>query len=225
MVDGGSERRFFRGGTVEDQQVFRARLAEMKQTGCSVLVTGNLSDSVRAKHMQRALGNSTHRQILVSNYEDANRFLPESVSPGDQNVRVIRSNDAKRTVETADQNTSTGSDYLQDLRTLRNNIWDATDDLHEYGELSAGDLRVSVDSLETFLGGQSSVKEFMTDVSRHVALVNGITYFYLERPTDSAVVKDLSSLVDARIECRSEDSDEHRWVLPDEEVSSDWLPL
>lgn len=225
MVKTGDEHHFFRGGSGEDQQIFRKRLTEMKQSGCSVLVTGELSASVRTAHMQRALGSSDYRQILVSDCEDANRFLPESVSPSNQSVRIIGSNDAKRAVETTDQNSSLDSDYLRDLRTLRNHIWDAADDLHDYGELSSGDLRVSVDSLETFLGGQSPVEQFVEDVSRHVAFVNGMTFFYLRRPSDSEVVEDLTSLVDARIECCSEESDSHRWVLPDEAVTTDWLPL
>lgn len=219
-----SSSHLFRGGGQETARVFAQRLEELKQTGCSILVTGTVDSEGFAEQLSLSLGNQTCKQVLVSPYQlsTPGQMLPADISPAMETVRVVTGEQARSTASTG---RAGGAD---DLTTLREAVLDAITELSDEFKLEDNDLRVGVQSLDQFSDWADgrAVRRFVQAISKYVGLVNGTVYCQLRGDsTRASEVLDVG-LFDARIELRSQqECVEQRWHLPDEDITTEWVSL
>lgn len=212
-------------GAVAERERFARRLRELKRSGSAIFVTGKVQQDASAHHMRRALGGPGNKQILASTHPRPGTLLPEAVSPHDPTVTVVSRTEHQRS---AAAQTGAPAEFDDDLAGLREEITDAVAAFDRRNDLQASELRASVDSVGRLLdeAGEPAVERFLRDVSRAVTGTNGTCYYHLRRADDSAVVRELSSLADARIELRQTvGGAQQRWHLPDEALTTDWVPL
>lgn len=206
---------FFRGDTTEEERRFLQTLSRFDRDGCSLLVTGNSKDIAR-QHMQCAFGGPDSAQILVTD-TDPHRCLPQDVSPEDETVETIPLGYARSTTQSP-SNAAVGDQRLERIRRDIRSAVDAVDDFKS--------LRVGIDSVERLVDSLDpvAVKRFIGDLSRYVKFTDDRIHFYVQQSADSALVQQLTQPVDTRIELRDE-RPEHRWHLPNQGITTDWVEL
>ncbi|MFC7079267.1 DUF7504 family protein [Halorussus caseinilyticus] len=204
-------------------RVFAQRLAELKQTGCSILVTGTVDEDGFGEQLALSFGGPDRKQVLVTPHEPRNpgRVLPDGVTADMESVRLVSGEQARRAA-TAEPGMADGLGVVSD------DILAAVNELGDEYDLAANDLRVGVTALDQ-LGtdvGSESVRRFVRTASQCVSLVNGTLYCqFRDDPERAAYLLD-GELFDARVELRSQPEQvEQRWHLPADDITTDWIPV
>src|SRR6056297_434043 len=109
-------------------QAFRDKLENMKQLGCALLLTGNVSEEVSREMSRKLFGEAVMPRTRVLALADQQaeavpEFLPGDVGPDDEDVYVTEYDCSCRTATAASDGTGpqagptgSGRDRLDDLR-------------------------------------------------------------------------------------------------------------
>lgn len=210
-------------------------LAELKQRGSALLITGDVSASARAYVSRQFMGGADvdppRRRILVDTgveRPDIEQYLPYSVTASDTYVRIVRADSGTRSVATAPEGGIDPGDGLDDLR---DDVLDVIADLRDqYDSDSAGILRLGATSLLPLVRRTSgeAVAELCASLGSAIRSSRGMAHYHLPVPGDGRPVDALTATVDAHIELREQNRlVEHRWDILDEafEDKTDWMVL
>lgn len=210
-------------------------LAELKQQGSSLLITGDVTPSARAYVSRQFMGETgvypVRRRILLSagvEKSDIEQYLPPSVTSAERQVRIVHADSSARSAAvTTDTPIGTGAGLEQ----LRDEVTDVLSDLRsQYDHDGAGILRLGITSLLPLLHQTSepAVAEFCQLLSAEIQASRGIAHYHLPVPSDDPLVDTFTPTVDAQIELRDRDGIvDHRWDVLDDafDDKTDWMTL
>lgn len=208
---------------------FREVLTELKQSGCRLLVTGDVETTVRACESRALFGRAAdrHRVFGVTDLGDdaVGEHLPADCSPGDADLDLIRQADTRGGGTLA---TSRSPSPSGDLRPFRCHLVDAIA-AHRAGRRpSPAELRVGVATLRPLLDdGIAPTRRFVRVVGDETVRSRGMAHFHLGLATDVEAIDALLRVVDVHIELRRADdgTPEHRWTLLNYGERTGWLPM
>lgn len=215
---------------------FRERLQELKRSGSAILLTGETTVPARAYASRAFFGRVDEPvrrgRILIRTTPDSfpEVFLPNEVSPGDKDVRVISLPTATsvRSVSSASYDESEQRLIDDGLGPVTREVRELTAELLKVENLDS--VRVGVTSLVPLLNrfDAEAVETFLGTVAADVRDYGGMAHFHLPLPDDASAVRDLASLADARVELRTgEDGTiESRWHLSGTDIDDPaWITL
>jgi hypothetical protein len=217
---------------------FEDALAELKRTGCAVLVVGTVPPDAYYRVSRRLLGDASagdeRRRLLVVPDTDrpaAVERLRETGRTDPSHAWVVTCNGTARSAAA-----SAGSDSdLPAIRRVETSLVDLgeaiTDSIDRFetvaGGLAPAELRVGVDALAAF-GGYDTWPAFgfLHVLGAQVRRTGGMAHVRLARSRDARASRTLAPLFDAVVELRLDGYRlEQRWHLDDHGVVSDWLPV
>ncbi|MFC7165406.1 DUF7504 family protein [Halospeciosus flavus] len=205
-------------------------LTELKQNGCSILVTGEVPTAVTAQATRKLLGSpaAERRRALVLTdpaQPDPNDLLPGGVDPDDPDVHVVDRRDFYRGSATGATAGAPGSPLDLDLTTV---LRDAVRTLAPPDGYDPSQLRTGVVSLSPLLDqyGVDPIRRDVVDASAVVRDVDGMAHFHLPSD-DEDLVDEFKPVVDAYIELRRRVGHvpEQRWHVPERDFSTQWLEI
>lgn len=209
---------------------FTSYLAELKQRGCNLLVTGEVGERVTQQATRRLLGSAAERRrrVLVladHSTSDGRPFLPHGVAPGDDDVAIIAWDAGARSAVSR----TTTPDRDPGVARLQAEICSAITRLDvTAGGLEPAELRLGVVTVGLLLDRYDfdEVRHVLAAVTAQVRNVSGMGHYHLPVPDDDDAVDALDELFDARIELRQADgvSAEQRWHVP-EYGATTWVTL
>lgn len=208
---------------------FTSYLAELKQRGCNLLVTGEVGERVTRQATRRLLGSAAERRrrvlVLADHAEsEGNAFLPHGVAPDDEDVAIIAWRAGARSAAAA-----TAPDCEADVADLQPEICSTVTRLNVAADgLSPAELRLGVVTVDLLLDryDRRTVRHLLDAVTAQVHRVHGMGHYHLPVPDDADAVEDLDEEFDARVELRQGDgvSAEQRWHVP-EYGTTTWVTL
>lgn len=209
---------------------FTSYLAELKQRGCNLLVTGEGDERVTRQATRRLLGSAAEhrRRVLVladHAASDGGAYLPPGVAPDDEDVAVVPWNGGARSAAAR----AVPQDRDAGLAGLQAEICSTVTRLDvAAGGLSPAELRLGVVTVDLLLDryDRDDVSHLLDAVTVQVRRVHGMGHYHLPVADDAGVVDDLDEFFDARIELRHGDgvTAEQRWHVP-EYGSTTWVTL
>jgi hypothetical protein len=238
-----------RTASEDDLTAFINLLNELKATGCTLLVVGDVPRGVFTRASSRLLGEETAlRYRLLAVTDAAPRSVTERLPDPDATprplsatTRVLNHAGAPRSVTVADSGASSGPADIEEIRIsdpelqgLQSELVDAIGDAASDADaLRAADLRVGIDSLDPLLEqcGEAVVKRCLDVVGEHVRDRRGMAHYVLTNGYDTDRVQRLVPTVDAVIELRTVSPDEYdheaqqRWHVPRRDITTEWAPL
>ena len=201
---------------------FRKYLAQLKQQGSALLVTGEASEEARIQASQKLLGtadpDTPRRRILISTDPglDPEQYLPVGVHPGDYDVRVV---ETAGYIRGATATAATSSPHTSLLDQLEADTETALTELLRTSTPDPGELRVGVTSLQLLIetAGLTRVEEFATILAAKVRQWNGMVHVHYPVPDTEESVLTFRRHMDARIELRDrpDHSVEWHWYTAD----------
>lgn len=219
-----------------NKRTFDGTLRTLKRQGCTLLITGAVSERVTAKATKRLLGDPHRDRKRLLVFTDASpAHIETSLLPGirrtDSSVKIIQScgND-RGNLSATDEEHPSSTDGESKLDCLRGELAQAVNYFDEVADgLGRAELRVSIDSLEQLLEAYDRpvTKQFLRATTALVRGVHGIQHVHLPMPDESPVVQELSPLFDARIELRKRGTlvAEQRWHVPQHDITTAWSQL
>lgn len=221
---------------------FASELMRLKRRGCCVLVTGRVSDRVRAAQSRQLFGEideSRQRVLALTDAApaDTSRYLPDGIPPTHQNVTVLDYTEMVRAgvTDTPPPSTDTqsdshfrseGSDHKRGLATtLRASVGPAI----RNDSVAPGELRFGIATLGALISadGLSPTQAFVRAVRTDVLSMHGMGHFHLPGVPDTDTLNALRSVTDIHLELRESQrhGPEHRWHLLEANYSTDWFPM
>ncbi|WP_115863040.1 DUF7504 family protein [Halorussus litoreus] len=227
----------FRGGEHEsgEDTRFRRWLADLKQAGSNILITGEVPDEVSARATRTLFGRDLRRFRVLAltdqSVTNVDARLPDDASSDDSSTWIIDQRRGERSVPaTAGTLTSElGSLQLDDIQQLRNEIQTAISFYDENADgLDPAELRVGVDSLFPLLEeDREATQRALRTLGATVRGVQGMAHYHLRVSEDDEIVDELMPLFDARIELRKRPrrTPEQRWYAPEFDAKTPWMEL
>jgi hypothetical protein len=203
-----------------DSQQFSAALGSLKESGCVVLVTGAVDETVRAATSRRLFGTpQLPRQRIVVHADDTAlqpaSYLPHGVAPDSTSVQLLDRSDSLSSAENA-----------LDSGRLARLIADSEPASDEF---APGEIRVGVLTLSGILEqhGQAATEAFLSSFGRQAQNHHGVVHCHLPMKSESSTATALASTVDIHIHLRDQNGypPEQRWYLCETDCSSEWMPL
>lgn len=235
----------------DEEATFAQRLADLKESGASLLVTGETDEQTRAWTSQMLFGETDRPRrrvvLCVGSNAHPNHYLPLEVFSGDQHVRAI----VDETTVRSPSNTltaSAGSGVFRvdgptaepvtavaqggaeaTLEEIETALLDAIHDVVSNEPLDGGELRVGVASVAPLIArfGIERVAAFCRTIASAVRRYDGIVHFHVPLTDEAARLSRLASVADARVEVRDDGRVECLWHLTsdDTDITAGWLPL
>ena len=206
------------------------RLQTLKQLGCNLLVTGDVSEDVSHEMTQKLLGvpEESRTRILAltdQDREDVPDLLPGEVTASDADVYVADYG----TTRAASAAAADDEWHCNDLDVLQGRICEAvsTAKIASSG-LDPAELRVSVFTLSSLVARHDpeAVDRFVSTVTDHVRGVRGMGHFHLPVADDAEIVERFTPLFDIRVELReTQGAPEQRWHFPNSDDTTAWFGL
>lgn len=215
---------------------FGRTLAELKEAGCNLLVTGSFPsgslDEVSARLLGRKPGRRARVVGLFGRDVSAGRRRLGLVPHGLEPAILVNTTEAPRSAAIAE----TSPDSPVDVRTIGRNfdvflaeLRTAIDEARRHrGPLDPGQLRIGVDSLRAVLDetGRADVETLVDRVARDVRGAGGIAHFVYDSAKTGSRPAWLDPLFDAVVEHRLREEDiEQRWRFPDRGRETRWFPV
>lgn len=224
------------GAGIRTATTFARTLSDLKQNGCNLLVVGGDHEPARSDACQRLLGcgggKSRNRLVVAADtsVEAVRDRLPTvSVSPGENRDTII---DWQTPLRSA--SASTGGDPSS-VRTITVGVDDLTQlgiKIHERvvdgPEFEPGELRVCFDSLVPLVSryDTETVFRFLHLVTGSVDRSRAMGHYHLPVSRNAETVRSLEPLFDAIVELRTDAGRaQHRWHIPQEDLTTDWLSV
>jgi len=218
-----------------DGSRFTRWLADLKQTGSNILVTGEVPDGVSAVASRKLFGWDERRFRVLAltdrSITDAHARLPEDASFDDSTTWVIDQRRGERSVPATATGVASdlGTPATDDARDLCEEVCAAVDFYEQRADgLDPAELRVGVDSLFPLVQeDRSATERVLGTLGDAVGDVQGMAHYHLRVPDDDEVVDDLMESFDARIELRKlpNQSAQQRWHAPDIDATTSWMEL
>lgn len=229
--------------TDTDRSTFVSKLQELKQTGSSLLVVGNVPDTAAVQACHWMLGDDTvtdRRRLFVStdpdlpNISDRLSTAPDQFRP--ETTELVTWTAASRGVATAAPSrppqppyddispTRVEGDGLGELGVAISRKIEAFEEVA--GGLAPSELRICFDSLTALCANHDhgAVFRFLHVLVGRVRSARAMAHFHFPVEYDSEQVQRLVPLFDATIELRIADGrPQQRWHLRDENITSGWL--
>jgi hypothetical protein len=229
-----------RGSTPGDPQQFATALAELKHTGCVVLVTGAVDATVRSALSRRLFGAVARprQRILIHPTDTAlslASYLPHGLTPTSTAVHSVT--DAQLRGDgsaVADATPPAEGDTTPDpfsIDTIYGRRFDSflTELNPIAGTFAPSELRVGILTLKELLDqhGQTAAQTALTTVGRQMRARHGIGHCHLPVASDSDVATALAESAAIHIHLREREGSppEQCWYLRDADCCSAWLPL
>ncbi|WP_276279191.1 DUF7504 family protein [Halorussus caseinilyticus] len=223
----------FRGSGANPR--FTKWLANLKQVGSNILVTGEVPDEVSARASRFLYGREKRRFRILAltdqTITSAESRLPEDAAFDDPTTWIIDQRRGERSVPATAGGVTAGLDPLgsDDARQLCDEIQSAIAFYDEKAEgLDPAELRVGVDSLFPLVEEDRSAAEHaLRTLGATVRGVHGMAHYHLRVPADDEVVERLMPLFDARVELRKRprQNPEQRWYAPKIDAKTPWMEL
>jgi len=229
--------------TDTDRSAFVSKLRELKRSGSSLLVVGNVPDSAAVDACHWMLGDETvteRRRLFVSTKPDAPRISdrlsasPDRLDP--ETTAIVSWTAASRSAATASpseppQPPSEGIEPIRvesgQLSELGVAIAREVEAFEEAADgLSPSELRVCFDSLVPLSAAceNAALFRFLHVLIGRIRSAGAMAHFHFPVAHDSRQVRELVPLFDATIELRIADGrTQQRWHLREENLSSGWL--
>lgn len=223
------------------RDTFTTELTRLKQQGCCLLVTGSVSERVRAAQSQHLFGTPVEprqRVLVVTDTITAGtaRYLPPTVSPDDSDVTVLDALSTLRTRTAVGYSHSSSLDQPlddaslpDDLVALHSALRDAIDVANREVQLPPGKLRIGLSSLCDLIErhGITATKTFVRAVTSDTRSMQGMTHFHFPGTLDSVTLTALKPVVDIHLELRDSFSrpPEQRWHLLGADLTSNWMTI
>lgn len=224
------------GAGLRTATTFAKTLSDLKQNGCNLLVVGSGHESTRSAACRRLLGyggDEPRRRIVVAadtSVQSVRQRLPDDPirAGGSQDTIIdwqtpIRSAAASTDGGTASERIVTiGAD---DLTQLGIEIHDC---LLDGQESEPGQVRLCFDSLTPLISrhDHETVFRFLHLVTGSLDRAQAMGHYHLPVGRNAESVRTLEPLFDAIVELRAEAGrHEQRWHVPDEALTTDWLPV
>lgn len=224
------------------REPFASELTRLKQQGCCVLVTGSVSERVRAMQSDNLFGVADERRQRVLILTDATsggtaQYLPDGITPEHPHVTVLDyTDDARNMAGVTDlsslspsmdsSSVSPESDRGDELVTP---LYEAITDTIQTDQLSAGELRVGVATLTPLItvDGLSAACTFVRAVRTEMLAAHGIAHVHLPGSPNANILTTFRSIVDIHLELRNSQQfvPEHRWQLLDADLTTTWLSV
>jgi len=218
-----------------DSSRFTRWLADLKQTGSNILVTGEVPDKVSAAASRKLFGWDKRRFRVLAltdrSITDSHARLPDEASFDDPTTWVIDQRRGERSVPATATGVASdlGAPATDDARDLCEEMCAAVDFYADRtGGLDPAELRVGVDSLFPLVQeDRSATERVLGTLGDAVGDVQGMAHYHLRVPDDDEVVDDLMGLFDARIELRKlpNQNAQQRWHAPDIDATTSWMEL
>lgn len=209
---------------------FTSYLAELKEHGCNLLVTGEVGERVTRRATRRLFGSAAERRrrvlVLGDHAEsEGDAFLPHGVSAADDDVAIIAWDAGTRSAATR---TST-PDRDAGVAALQADVCATVTRLDVAANgLAPAELRLGVVTVALLLDryDRDDVRHALDAVTTQVRTVRGMGHYHLPVSDDADAVDDLEAPFDARIELRQGDGvgAEQRWHVP-EYGTTTWVTL
>ncbi|RRJ31841.1 DUF7504 family protein [Halocatena pleomorpha] len=224
--------------TAQNRDLFAVELMGLKRRGCCVLVTGSVSERVRAAQSRRLFGESdTSRQRILIFTEQASsptaQYLPDGIPSTHPSVRILDYTDLVADMA-GDISSSQQSladvdpDTPESMTGLCVLLCDPVCDAVPSDSLPPGELRLGITTLGTLVetDGLSATRAFVRSIRSDILAANGMGHFHFPDDPDPELLAALDPVIDIHIELRqSDDVPEHRWHLLGTEHSTGWLRL
>jgi hypothetical protein len=223
------------------EEAFARTLDELKRRGSNLLVLGPPDPTLRRTISRRLLGDGcteTRRRLFV-HAGDPVATPGLAAGPADDGTAriVVRSTATRAGAASPAPPTAGRSPGIPRrtvdggrLGTLASAIGEEIDTLERRaGELSSGELRLCVDSLDPLLVDRSAseLRQFVSATGNRVRAGSGMAHSHLSGDPSAALVEEIAPAFDGLVELRSgtNGTPEHRWTFPGRDVESGWLPL
>ncbi|WP_449271794.1 DUF7504 family protein [Halomarina oriensis] len=214
----------------DDPHRFREVLAELKQSGCRLLVTGDVETAVRAHESRSLFGRAPdrHRVFGVTDlgHDAVVEHLPEGCSPGSSGLDLIRQTETRSSGASVSTQASSPATRT---RPFRRHLVDAIAQHRAGRSPDPAELRVGVATLRPLLDddGIASTRRFVRVIGDETVRSRGMAHFHLGLSANSEATDALLRVVDIHIELRHTDDSgpEHRWTLLNYGERTGWLPM
>lgn len=224
------------GAGLRTATTFARTLSDLKQNGCNLLVVGSGHESTRSTACQRLLGDSgeePRRRIVVAadtSIESARQRLPdEPIRAGADQDTIIDWQTPTRSVAASPDGGSATEHIVSvgadDLTQLGIEIHDS---LLDGRESEPGQVRLCFDSLTPLISrhDHETVFRFLHLATGSIDRARAMGHYHLPVGRNAEAVRMLEPLFDAIVELRAEAGcPEQRWHVPDEALTTDWLPV
>jgi hypothetical protein len=212
-------------------------LASQKQSGCNILLTGDVSVTAVARLVRRLMGDTSierQRILALSNWDcqDINMLLPVGIDATDPTVRIVgcdemRQSLAHSSVVKQSRTVITNEDCLNEFSDAIHatiNMCQSPDE-----QCNPGELRLCVATLSSLISrfGIKPVEVFCQTVLASVKDNCGIGMYYLPETNDSESISALSSYHDIQVEMKEQKRNQpkHRWRILDSDYTTEWMTL
>ena len=241
-----------RGETEEKLLEFSTYLKKLKVTGCNLLVVGDAPKRAFTRASANLLGEETLRRYRLLAITDATQqsVLDRLPSPTEnpcllpETTRILNFTSPSRSLTSADSVDVPAEfsgvperrvDNLG-LTGFEKALFDeigAFENLTKSREIHAGKLRIGVDSLDPLFERheESTVQRFLRTVGERVVDADAMAHYILRSDYESDIVESVVDEVNAVIEVRTPDEQEHRhkiqqrWHVPARNLTMDWIPI
>ena len=217
----------FRGDGPTDE--LKSAFKRMKAAGCTVLVTGELSEPAQRQITRRVMGDPRMDRArvlaLLGQAPDADEWFPGDVTSADPDAHVIEIEDEDRSAAAA-----SAPDELPPLperSDLAGDLANRIDTILEGRNLLPPQLRVVVAPAYYDPSAEETIVQLVSVLNR----IDGMTFLYLPRASVDELDPAVTGRVDGIIDIRTKHADEpeHRWIVMedglDEKIETEWFPV
>lgn len=221
-------------GAVLGSAEFAAALSRLKQRGSTLLVVGNVAPEVHQLACRHFMGDpSMHRQRLYVTTDGSGTDAQSAVTDGsyhrDHVVDYVTRFRSAKCPSSDSDSTAVSHTTVRTPSSLVAQIIGTIRSIERTAEpLAAGELRVCVDSLSTFI--ESNERDISLRLVRYTAIAtqrrSGMAHIHLPVARESELAALFEPLVDAVVELRVTDgTPQQRWHLTEPSITSDWTDL
>lgn len=217
-----------------DSQRFTAALDGLKESGCVVLVTGVVDETVRAAASRRLFGTpQLPRQRVVVYADDISlqpaSYLPHGIAPDSTSVQLCEWDSLVRS-DSEDAETKNTHESPTELVVCSGRLAEIiTDSEPTSNEFVPGEIRVGVLTLSVIVEeyGRTATKTFLSLFGQRIQNHHGLLHCHLPIESESTTATALASTVDIHIRLRDQNGSppEQRWHLRETDCYSKWIPL
>lgn len=222
---------------------FPAMLSELRDRGCTVLVTGEVTDESTTAATRAFLGAPDEERYRVLAFDrlrpgidDVEPYLPGDIGTEEEYVRTVGrqyvARDAAAVPDVAGPGPESAESSDDHPRKLDPFLLDVAHELadlqHRAGTVGPGGMRLTVVRLDGVLAeyGMAPVDRFCRITGGFVRGLRGMGFFFLGRDSSAKDARRLSRMFDAQIRLeRRNDELGQRWYLPAYDHLTDWFRL
>lgn len=211
---------------------FADALDDLKAAGSMILViesNGGEASHVGCSRMLGAAEQADRRRLFVQTDAATSSRVAAAGRDDAADERVLHYDTTSRTAAaaTTNQNVSPDGTTVSDLRELAGAANAEVESLAPPSGFDAGQLRVCVDAVGDIVADTdtAAVVNFVEKVGELVDEHDGMGHLHVDRNVPAFAAEALLPQVDAVVEVADDDDPRHRWHLPDESLSTEWLDL